>query len=140
MRKLTFALAAVSLLSASAAASAGPLDSYRQKARPVVVFGEEDNPDFRRQIEIFNRASVGFRERDIVLIPVSTRGGKQDLRALFRVEPEDFQVLLIGKDGGVKLRRREIVNPQEIFRLVDSMPMRRLEAPAARDAGARPAR
>jgi hypothetical protein len=136
MRKPAFGLAALFILLASAA-SAGPLDSYRQKARPVVVFGEEDNPDFRQQIEIFNRASMGFRERDIVLIPVSTRGGKQDLRALFRVEAEDFQVLVIGKDGGVKLRRRGIVSPEEIFRLVDSMPMRRLEAPAGRDAGIR---
>ncbi len=139
MRKLAIALAAI-FVALAGAASAGPLDSYRQKARPVVVFGEEDNPDFQQQIAIFNRASVGFRERDIVLIPVSTRGGKQDLRAAFRVEPEDFQVLLIGKDGGVKLRRRGIVQPDEIFRLVDSMPMRRRETPAARDGGASLAR
>lgn len=36
-------------------------------------------------------------------------------------------VLLIGKDGGIKLKKPFIVKPQTIFDLVDSMPMRRAE-------------
>ena len=37
------------------------------------------------------------------------------------------QVLLIGKDGGVKLRSTEPVSTDELFALIDSMPMRRRE-------------
>jgi hypothetical protein len=35
--------------------------------------------------------------------------------------------LLIGKDGGVKLRSSEPVSVKDIFGLIDSMPMRRQE-------------
>lgn len=71
-------------------AEASPLETYRWKARPVIVFGSDDSNAFRQQLAIFNRASVGFRERDIVLIPVSNRGGRQDLRSAYRIEPGAF--------------------------------------------------
>ena len=35
--------------------------------------------------------------------------------------------VLIGKDGGVKLRQEELVRPAELFALIDSMPMRKHE-------------
>jgi len=38
-----------------------------------------------------------------------------------------FTVVLIGKDGGEKLRREEGANLGEIFGLIDTMPMRRRE-------------
>ncbi len=125
--KRMFALglaAAVVLLARGAEAS--PLDTYRWKSRPVIVFGSQESGAFRQQIAIFNRASAGLRERDIVLIPVPERG-REDLRRVYSVAPGDFQVLLVGKDGGVKFRSRNVVSPQEIFRLVDAMPMRRDE-------------
>lgn len=41
----------------------------------------------------------------------------------------DFQgLVLIGKDGGVKLKEAFIVNTKTIFELVDSMPMRQQES------------
>jgi hypothetical protein len=106
---------------------ASPLDYYRWKARPVIVFGSEDNNAFRKQVAIFNRALAGFRERDIVLIPVLNHGKRHDLWGAYSVEPDSFEVLLVGKDGGVKFRSSEVVSPEEIFRLVDAMPMRREE-------------
>jgi hypothetical protein len=36
-------------------------------------------------------------------------------------------VLLIGKDGGVKLRAEEPLPAAEFFALIDTMPMRRRE-------------
>jgi len=38
-----------------------------------------------------------------------------------------FMVVLIGKDGGEKLRREEGATLGEIFGLIDTMPMRRRE-------------
>lgn len=40
---------------------------------------------------------------------------------------EDFELLLIGLDGGVKFRQNEPVSHQELFSQVDQMPMRRQE-------------
>ena len=49
------------------------------------------------------------------------------LREKFSVKCGTFTVLLIGKDGSVKLRREEIVKLDEIFSLIDTMPMRQRE-------------
>ncbi len=123
-RLMTLGLAAAVVMFTKSA-GAGPLDAYRGNARPVIVFGSDDIPAFREQIAIFNHASVGLRERDIVLVPANRE--RQDLRSAYRVSPGEFEVLLVGKDGGVKFRSRKIVPPQQIFRLVDAMPMRRDE-------------
>ena len=40
----------------------------------------------------------------------------------------DFKgLLLLGKDGGIKLKKEFIVKPSEIFKLIDGMPMRIIE-------------
>ena len=44
----------------------------------------------------------------------------------FSVSGEEFQLLLIGKDGGVK-KRTSTVSLEEVFSLIDTMPMRRRE-------------
>ncbi|NJL13025.1 MAG: DUF4174 domain-containing protein [Microscillaceae bacterium] len=38
-----------------------------------------------------------------------------------------FTLLLIGKDGGEKLRSPEALPPSQLFALIDAMPMRRRE-------------
>ena len=126
LKLLALALAA-GLVLISRNVHAAPLDTYRWKARPVIVFGSGESATFREQLGLFNRASRGLRERDMVLIPVSNSGGREDLRRAYNVAPGEFEVLLVGKDGGVKLRSRELVSPEEIFRTVDAMPMRRDE-------------
>jgi len=51
----------------------------------------------------------------------------QDIRKRLGVVGGSFQVLLIGKDGGVKLRSSEPVSMKDLFGLIDSMPMRQQE-------------
>jgi hypothetical protein len=46
---------------------------------------------------------------------------------------EEFAMLLIGKDGGIKQRWRSVVAVQEIFAVIDGMPMRRRESDADLD-------
>ena len=42
-------------------------------------------------------------------------------------DKEDFEVLLIGLDGGIKLRQTEVLTKKALFNIVDAMPMRRNE-------------
>ena len=42
-------------------------------------------------------------------------------------EKEDFEVILIGLDGGIKLQRTKILTKEDLFKITDSMPMRRDE-------------
>jgi hypothetical protein len=39
----------------------------------------------------------------------------------------EFEVKLIGLDGSVKNKETAVINPQKVFDLIDSMPMRRQE-------------
>ena len=45
----------------------------------------------------------------------------------FAVEPGDFRLLLIGKDGTLKLSSDSPVSTGRLFDLIDSMPMRQWE-------------
>jgi hypothetical protein len=80
----------------------------------------------------------GLNERDIVVIFViedalSTKrkptpnASAVDLRDAYDVLPHEFRVVLIGKDGGVKLRQEEPISMADLFALIDSMPMRKQE-------------
>ena len=51
----------------------------------------------------------------------------RSLREKYDVQRGAFTVILIGKDGGVKLKRRDQAELREIFDLIDSMPMRQEE-------------
>ena len=54
------------------------------------------------------------------LAPVSTA----QLRRRYGVDRGEFAVVLIGKDGGEKLRTTEVPPLDEVFDLIDAMPMR----------------
>lgn len=54
----------------------------------------------------------------------------KDARAIYNayaIDPDTFSVLLIGKDGSIKMRKDDIISTREIFQLIDSMPMRQQE-------------
>ena len=51
----------------------------------------------------------------------------QSLRYKFDVRLDQFAAILVGKDGGIKLNRQDETRLDDIFGLIDSMPMRREE-------------
>ena len=51
----------------------------------------------------------------------------QSLRDKFEVRPGRFAIILVGKDGGIKLNRQDQTRLEDIFGLIDTMPMRREE-------------
>lgn len=115
------ALALAALLAVAAASNAAATGS----TRPLYVFSPSAN-DTRlgRQQEI-NRAAVsGFRDRDMTVTVVT---GPSALRRRFGIGAGQFRVILVGKDGGVKLSSDAPVSAATLFSLIDSMPMRRDE-------------
>lgn len=95
------------------------LDDLRWQARPVVVLGPA--PQVAAQIAALQPRAGALAERDVVLL---TDGPG----AVAFGDGTGFQVLLIGKDGGVKLRDRRPITADRIIALIDTMPMRRREA------------
>ncbi len=116
-----------------------PLAGYRWQYRVVLMFADSENVDLlRRQELMFKPVQSALAERDLVLITardddVIVIDGKSSLlravslRETYAVRPDGFTLLLIGKDGGVKLRSDKPVAAKELFALIDSMPMRQQE-------------
>ena len=72
------------------------------------------DPALIRQRTLIDAAHAGMAERDLVLIEVI---GKRP----------HFEAVLVGKDGGEKLRTDTPITPERLFETVDAMPMRRQE-------------
>lgn len=110
------------------------LDALQWQARPVVVLAQPDDPRLARQLALFEAAAGAMADREMpVIVGKPAEGG--DLLSGNpgeRIPPDagqgGFAVLLIGKDGGVKARFGEVVDPAAMLDLVDAMPMRRREA------------
>ena len=116
------------------------IDDYAWSHRPLVVFAaSEDAHELAEQRKRLQGAEAALKDRDMVVIEVIGReAGTVDGQPLSdaavahlveRYDPSTnaFEVLLIGKDTGVKLRRGEPVTTETLFELIDSMPMRQRE-------------
>lgn len=117
------------------------LSSHRWQDRVILlVANEHDSPQFSKQVELLTAQSAEVTARDLVVYQLFQSGGqgpegmpidKQKATMLcadYQLEAEGpFQFILIGKDGGVKLRSTEVVGMKHLFALIDGMPMRKAE-------------
>lgn len=105
-----------------------PLAAYRWKNRVLLVFAPRaDAPALAEQRRLIEEEKSGFQDRDLVVLELTGGAKAEALRRQFGVKPGEFLVVLIGKDGGEKLRKPVSVPPKELFDLIDSMPMRQRE-------------
>ncbi len=130
--------AAIVAFSASQVNAMDSLSELKWKNRVIIVFGSSAEPTLDRQIALLARQKEELEDRDLVVIRVSggealpVHGNASGLNAAAirkdaNVSGERFQIVLVGKDGGIKLRSDRIVESVEIFDLIDTMPMRRAE-------------
>lgn len=116
------------------------LDALRWKNRVLVLFSpSESDASFQLQKQGLASSAQGVLDRDLMVLEIVEQGQSkavnhllseksvQDIRKRLGVVGGSFQVLLIGKDGGVKLRSSEPVSMKDLFGLIDSMPMRQQE-------------
>tara|TARA_B100000575_G_C22572582_1_gene362170 strand:- start:9 stop:431 length:423 start_codon:yes stop_codon:yes gene_type:complete len=102
------------------------LSEYQWNHRPVVVFANSDEDiNYKRQIKMLERDIESLFDRDIIILTDTTPSPATPLRAALR--PRGFALLLIGKDGQVKLRKPFPLSVRELSRAIDKMPMRRQE-------------
>ncbi len=111
-----------------ASTSDDPLAIYRWKSRVIVALTPSaTDPNLDRQRRLYHDMGDGARERDLVwLEAVGSTPAAEALRRRFDVGA-GFTALLIGKDGGEKLRSDIPVGPADLFPLIDAMPMRQQE-------------
>lgn len=108
------------------------LDSYQWTNRPVVIFADSPrDPRFVEQMADFARRTADLEERDVVLLTDTDPVAKGPLRQELR--PRGFQLILIGKDGEIKLRTPHPIEVDALNRHIDRMPMRKREMRGGQD-------
>ena len=126
LRPLTLAAAVALAAPLGHSRAAGPLVALKWKARPIVIFSDtRDDPRVGRQIAALDRTKPALAARDVVVLCESRPDNA--LRQHLGVTERGFAVVLVGKDGDVKKVWRRVVDPEQIFGLIDQMPMRREE-------------
>lgn len=120
-----------------AQAAAAELSDYLWQRRPLLVFAPTDTDP--RIVETMSRIEASrcdFVDRDMVLGRFVTDGTStldgqivdtsqvQRLFSQFGIGADSFSVVLVGKDGGEKLRVNDVPNLQTIYAVIDGMPMR----------------
>ncbi|HEY9670230.1 MAG TPA: DUF4174 domain-containing protein [Waterburya sp.] len=116
------------------------MKTYQWKNRLLLVFSPSANsPAYQKQMQLFQSQQAGFQERDLLLVELLAEGTSRasgqildkgdvaKMRSRFNIAPQDFRVILVGKDGTAKRRDSNPVQPKVIFNEIDAMPMRRRE-------------
>jgi hypothetical protein len=110
------------------------LSQYLWKNRVILILSE-DNAAFQRQMLAFKANEKGMYERSLIVYhlksdeyeQVMPKGDVQRSMNLFKKNNQanvSFELILIGLDGGIKLRQKEFLSCEKLFAIIDSMPMR----------------
>ena len=126
-----------------ARAFATELSDYLWARRPLLVFAPTDSdPRLVETVRRVEASRCGFADRDMVLGLIVAEGAStldgravdttqaQRLMTDFGFGPNSFGVVLIGKDGGEKLRVNDVPDLRAIYNVIDGMPMRGREMSA----------
>ncbi|MEX5727272.1 hypothetical protein Ga0609869_000625 [Rhodovulum iodosum] len=102
------------------------IEAFHWLARPVVVFADSPaDPRYREQMQLLTARLDELADRDVVIITDTDPQARSPLRQKLR--PRGFMLVLIGKDGGVKLRKPFPWDVREITRSIDKTPLRQQE-------------
>ena len=116
------------------------LAQFQWKNRLLFLFAEDANNPFFKNLQSQIRAQKAeVDDRDLIVFEVPAQGPARmntsplnkkeadSIRNHFAVPSNAFNLILVGKDGGIKLKRSDPVDLREVFGLIDSMPMRQRE-------------
>lgn len=118
------------------------LDSYRWENRLILIVAE--NPEdgkIAEQLKLFQNEQEALSDRKLLIFKIHAGGctvsnssmkpilntDKKDLYEEFGSNSTPFQILLIGLDGGIKMKSNRVTDPAVFFAEIDTMPMRRNE-------------
>ena len=113
------------------------LSQFQWKNRLLFLFApNRSHPLFDVLQKSIATQQAEVTDRDLVIFEILESGTSrmdtndldpqvaQSLRDKFDVNPGQFALILVGKDGSVKLNRQEQTRLEDIFALIDAMPMR----------------
>lgn len=141
VQKSLFMMFCLLMLTQCSKADVGRLmEEYMWEKRVLLVFApSENNASLKSQNRMLAASKPGLAERDMVIWHLIhdnyvsiNRARRPNLATApfykyYKVNPNSYTVILLGKDGGEKLRKQSHVTSGELFSLIDAMPMRQQE-------------
>ena len=116
------------------------LVQFKWNNRLLLLFAPNDeDPSFKSMQQSLAAGKPEVSDRDLVVFQVFESGKStmdsvtlddlsvRWLQERYNIRKGRYAVILIGKDGGIKLDRAGQITLAEVFALIDSMPMRREE-------------
>ncbi len=116
------------------------LSEFQWKNRLLFLIAPDSNhPEFKKLQHDIARQPEEVKDRDLVIFEIFEQGESRintaavdrqtadSFRDRFGIAKNEFTLILVGKDGGVKLKRKGYVSLATVFELIDSMPMRQNE-------------
>ena len=101
------------------------LSRYLWKNRIILTFADdEDHPDLIKLKAEMKENNCEILYRDLLHFHLSNDGKTENH---ITTNDQSFRILLIGKDGGIKYESNQYVSLIQLFKLIDSMPMRQDE-------------
>ena len=126
-----------------ATAAGAELGDYLWQRRPLLLFAPtQSDPRLVETVRRIEASRCDFTDRDMVLGLIVTQGSStldgqvldtsqvRQLLSTFRIDVNTFSAVLIGKDGGEKLRVNDVPDLAAIYAVIDGMPMRGSEMSA----------
>jgi hypothetical protein len=114
------------------AAASTSISAMKWDKRVLLVSAPDaHDPSLDHQRRIIAGWRTGAEERDLAVVEVvgDRVAGASDLAATlrqrYRLPAAGFAVILIGKDGGAKLRETRPISAATLEETIDAMPMRR---------------
>ncbi|MEM6643703.1 MAG: DUF4174 domain-containing protein [Bacteroidota bacterium] len=117
-----------------------PLNEHLWKERVLIITASSPtNVGYRKQNQALEKGKKGIKERELVVYRLYadhwydpdqqplTENQANEIHDAYDIDRGTFSVVLIGKDGTVKMRKQDVVSTRDIFQLIDGMPMRRQE-------------
>ncbi len=118
------------------------IGSHQWEHRILVISVDDlDNELYQAQMAELQNSKIDLQERKLIVYQVNgleyrngiSKSGKwtkinnRELSSILDQAKLGFGVILIGLDGGVKLRQSAILTKEALFSIIDGMPMRKRE-------------
>lgn len=138
MQKLKFLLICFVFIMVSSI-SAQDLKQYQWEKRVLILLTENlDDPLYQNQLKDLQTVPDGLEVRKVLVISLGPNFQGEGISDQITENPtlsysklkskgSGFEVLLFGLDGYEKLRTQDFLPHQDLFGVIDKMPMRRAE-------------
>ncbi len=106
--------------------------TYPGKRQVLIFYTDQGSALKKKQVALLEQKQSQIKERDIEVHVYKIKDDKATVAKWKVPASASFEFILVGKDGGEKLRADTVVGMQQLFSVIDAMPMRKDEMKQSR--------